>query len=164
MALIWKPKYWKPAVAVLHSSGYSNHTFSLLEIIERGILTPLGTKVESDKRDYFKKERGCHVAAYALLYTVYYLFYLNKGPKPRILELLSSISSLQEHPKTLYCIIFGKVPEQYSRHLLLCDPWVHHIKGIFQFVDSLHKLGGQWRIALYLNGPGMCTDILRLLL
>lgn len=35
----------EPAVAILHSSGYSNHSFSILEIIERGILTAWGTLV-----------------------------------------------------------------------------------------------------------------------
>lgn len=46
----------EPAVAILNSSGYSNHCFFILEIIERGILTAWGhtscPENETDKRDF----------------------------------------------------------------------------------------------------------------
>lgn len=61
----------EPAVAILHSSGYSNHRFSILEIIERGILTAWGSlaaqKVKLTEAIISKKERGSHVATYTLL-------------------------------------------------------------------------------------------------
>lgn len=99
---------------------------SILEIIERGIFSAWGTlvaqKVKLTKAIISQKRISC-----SCIYSyVYYPFYLNKGPKPRIFKLLSSISStaLQEHPKRLYCIIFGMFPGQFSLQLLLCEPWV----------------------------------------
>lgn len=58
-----------------------------------------------DKRDYSKKERGPRVAAYSVMYCILPIFfYLNKGLKPRIFELLSSLSSLQPSDMILWNI------------------------------------------------------------
>lgn len=70
----------EPAVAILHTSGYSNHSFSILEIIERGILTAWGTqaaqKVKLTEAIISKKrERISCSHIYSLMYITYFILH-----------------------------------------------------------------------------------------